>query len=306
MPAAARPMKDDQRQPLSHATLRHALSACLGVSVVAIFYQPLTQLLALALHDERSTHILVVPFISAFFIGLRRKEIFAKATWSPALGIPLFLAGIVLWFGLRPSLVFLQVVDALSATAALIVYLWVSVFLLCYGRTATRAAAFPLLFLLLMVPIPTAVIDRIVVLLQKSSAEVSLFLFRLAGVPVARYGFRFELPGVQIEIAEQCSSIRSSLSLFITGLIAGNLLLQATWKKVLLTLLTIPIAIFKNAVRIVTISWLGVYVSPDFFHGNLHQRGGLPFSLIALALLSILIVLFRGSVSVSQERSGSG
>jgi exosortase/archaeosortase family protein len=78
-------------------------------------------------------------------------------------------------------------------------------------------------------------------------------------------GFSLFLPGVEIEVARQCSSIRSSTSLLIVGLLAGHVFLQANSRKTLLALCIVPIMIFKNAVRIVTISLLGVYVDHSVF-----------------------------------------
>ncbi len=120
-------------------------------------------------------------------------------------------------------------------------------------------------------------------------------LFRLLGVPVLWRHFKFLLPGVEIEIAEECSGIRSSLALFITSILAGYVFLRSNWRKALFSLFTIPVVIFKNAVRIVTISCLGVYVNPGFLYGKLHQYGGLPFSLVSLVLLvPFLIALQKG------------
>jgi exosortase/archaeosortase family protein len=119
------------------------------------------------------------------------------------------------------------------------------------------------------------------------------------GVPVIRHGFLFSLPGADIEVAEECSGIHSGLSLFIAGLLAEHILLQGYWKKACLVLCIFPIAIFKNAVRIVTIAWLGIHVNPDFFHGQLHRQGGLPFSLLSLALLAVLIWLLRRPMASS-------
>ena len=101
------------------------------------------------------------------------------------------------------------------------------------------------------------------------------------------------MPGVEIEVAEQCSGIHAGLALFIAGLLAQYFLLRGIWKKACFILCIVPIAIFKNAVRIVTISWLGIHVDPDFFQGALHRRGGLPFSLVAMAMMAALIWLLR-------------
>jgi exosortase/archaeosortase family protein len=76
----------------------------------------------------------------------------------------------------------------------------------------------------------------------------------------------------------------------ITSLLAGHLFLGSLWRKGLLALLTIPIAIFKNAVRIVTISWLSVYIDRDYLYGRLHHSGGILFALVGFGIM--LIVLF--------------
>jgi exosortase len=153
-----------------------------------------------------------------------------------------------------------------------------------------------------MAPIPEAVLDKVVFALQKGSAEMTYALFKLFGVPVFWQGFRFSLPGVEIEIAKECSGIRSSLALFITGMLAGHLFLQSGWRKVVLCLSTIPIAIFKNAVRIVTLSSLGVYVDRGFLFGRLHHQGGLLFALIALAIFAPLLFTLQKSESRSQRK----
>jgi exosortase len=269
----------------------HVLAICLWVVSVALFWQPLSSLVSLAFRDERSSHIILIPIISACLIYLRRRRVFSVSRYCPSVGIPLLLIPVVLWFGLRIPLSSFNGADRLSAVAILIVLVWIAVFVLCYGTRAFKSAAFPLLFLVLMAPLPAVVAERTVSALQKGSADTSYVLFRLIGMPIIRDGFRFSLPGIDIEIAEQCSGIRSGLSLFITGLLAGHVFLQPTWKKAFLVLCTIPIAIFKNAVRIVTISWLGVRVNPSFFHGELHRQGGLAFSLLAFALLVVMIWL---------------
>jgi exosortase len=116
--------------------------------------------------------------------------------------------------------------DRLSLTVFAIVLVWIAGFALCYGTQSLRAAIFPLFFLLLMVPMPAEVLDKFVFALQKGSAEMTYALFKLFGVPVLWQGFKFSLPGVDIEIAKECSGIRASLALFITGMLAGHVFLQ--------------------------------------------------------------------------------
>jgi exosortase len=171
-------------------------------------------------------------------------------------------------------------------------------FALCYGTESFSAALFPWMFLLFMVPLPVVALDKVVLVLQKGSAVMTFALFKLFGVPVLWRHFKFLLPGVEIEIAQECSGIRSSSALFITSILAGYMFLQSNWRRAVFSLFTIPVVIFKNAVRIVTISCLGVYVDPRFLHGKLHQYGGIPFSLVSLAILvPCLLALQRGERS---------
>src|SRR5262249_29667949 len=106
------------------------------------------------------------------------------------------------------------------------------------------------------------------------------------------------------EVAEECSGIRSFLALTITSVLAGHLLLRTAWTRTSLVLAILPIAIVKNAVRIVVLSLLAIYVDMGFITGSaLHQRGGIPLFFVTLLLVGGLVWLLqkaegRGAVKV--------
>jgi exosortase len=278
------------------------------------FWRPLNALLHLSLHDDRYSHILLIPLMSVSLVYLRRERIFAFLRYCPSKSAPLLVVGVVLFCLAQSQFSALNPTDHLSIVVPAIVLVWMAGFALCFGMQSSRAALFPLLLLLLMIPIPTIALDKTVVALQEGSAVMTYALFKLLGVPVLWQRFKFSLPGVEIEIAKECSGIRSSLALFITSILAGYVFLQSNWRRVSFSLLTVPVVIFKNAVRIVTISCLGVYVNPGFFEGKLHRYGGLPFSLISLAILvPVLFALQNGETgtiehprSDEEETSGAG
>ena len=269
------------------------------------FWQPLSLLFRLSLQSDRYTHIIFVPFISLCVFYFERKAILPKARYAPRIGIPVLAFGLILFWLLKqhPSS---TETGSLFLLMPSIILIWGAGFLLCYGAQSLRAAVFPVCFLLLMVPIPVGVLNQITVGLQKGSADLSYLLFKISGIPVFRQGLRFSLPGVEIEIAEQCSGIRSSLALLITSILAGHLFLRSWWSKGLLVLFTIPVVILKNSVRIVTISALGVYVNRAFLYGNLHRRGGLLFALVAvLMLVPALLVLQRAERRLGHDSANA-
>ena len=165
--------------------------------------------------------------------------------------------------------------------------------MLSYGRVALQAACFQLLFLFFIIPIPNFLLEETIFLLQMGSAEVTDGLFKLTGVPVYREGLIFDLPGLTIYVAEECSGIRSSLALLITSLLAGHLFLRSRWSKVFLSSAIVPIALFKNGLRIVSVSLLTIYVDRGFIAGNLHRRGGVLFFLLSLMILALVLRLLQ-------------
>jgi len=269
------------------------------------FGTPLMGLITLSLHDDRYSHIVLIPLMATSLIYLQRDRIFAFPRYSISEGGSLLVVGMALLWLTQSRFATLSPIDRLSGVVLAIVLVWMAGFVLCYGMQCFRAALFPLLFLLMMIPVPTIALDKTVVALQEGSAVMTYGLFKLLGVPVLWQHFKFSLPGVEIEIAKECSGIRSSLALFITSILAGHVFLQSTWRRVLLILFTVPVVIFKNAVRIVTISCLGVYVNPAFLEGKLHRYGGLPFSLLSLAILvPLLFALQKGETSTSERPRG--
>ena len=199
-----------------------------------------------------------------------------------------------------------------SLTILAVVLCWMAAFLMIYGDRAFRQAAFPVLLLILMVPLPGSVLQMIIHALQQWSADLSYVFFSMAGVPVFRDGFFFTLPGLTIEVAEQCSGIRSSTALVIVVLLIGQLWLRFSYSKLILLAIILPILIFKNAVRIVTLSLLSVYVSRDFLDGPLHHSGGVVFFLLGLLMLAPAVRLLEISenrrliaVSAVEGKAGS-
>jgi exosortase len=280
------------------------LLAVLGAASFALSWRTLRELAVLSLSADAYSYILLIPVIGAFFFYLERQKVISRlgTTRSPLVAALAASAALATFGLLAMQIVVPPAEYVLSLEVVCVLVIWAAAFALCYGMPALRAARFPFLLLLLLVPIPSHWMELVVTALQRGSAEAAYLLFRLAGVPIFRTGVSFELPVVGIEVARECSSIHSACALFITGLLVGHLFLRSLWAKVCLTLLTVPIAMFTNAVRIVTLWSLATKVDIGFLYGNLHHNGGILFSLIALAVLLSCLYLFRKLEEVVDRR----
>jgi exosortase len=143
--------------------------------------------------------------------------------------------------------------------------------------------------------LPDAVLSRVTDFLQFGSAWATTILFRLARVPVIRDGILVSIPGLTVEVAQECSSIRSSMMLLLVTLILAHLFVRSWWSKTLLTLAVIPLSVAKNAVRIFTIAELTTRVDPSFIEGRLHRNGGVVFLTMAVVMVILLLWLLRKS-----------
>ena len=253
--------------------------------MMAMFFHPLKELMGLLFKSELYSHIILIPIVSGYFIYLKRRIIFSEIEYSYRPGITVITIGMILYFIGTGQGINLNQNDHLALMIFSANILLIGGVVLFYGIKSFRFAVFPLLFLFFLTPIPTIAVEKLITLLQIGSTEATYGFFKLTGVPVLREGFTFNLPGMSIEVAKQCSGIRSSIALFITSIIAGQLFLQTGWKKVILVLSIFPVTIFKNGLRIVTLSLLGTYVDPRILSSELHKSGGIPFFFVALALL---------------------
>ena len=142
------------------------------------------------------------------------------------------------------------------------------------GSKWMAAAAFPVAFLIFMVPLPDAAVDWLEKASVLASAEAAALFFNMAGTPLVRHGTVFELPGIVLQVAQECSGIRSSWVLFITSLLASHLFLRTRWRRIVLVAFVIPLGILRNGFRILVIGLLCVHVGPHMIDSPIHHRGG--------------------------------
>ena len=277
-----------------HLNTRNIIFLLFTAVALIMAYTPIKALYS-SNKSEYYSHIALIPLVSIYLIYIKRKEIFAKVNYLFVVGIPVLLLGIALFLG---GFLWGAPLDK-NNYASLIdfsIFIFINgAFILLYGMQAYRSALFPLLFLIFTVPIPTALMDNIIHFLQVGSTEFTNLLFLASGVPFIRDGFVFHLPNISVEVAKQCSGIRSGMAIFIVAILAGYMFLKSYWKIIFLVICAVLIAMFKNGIRIFTLSLLGNYVDPRILASSLHREGGIPFFIVALLLLAPILFFLRRS-----------
>jgi exosortase len=268
--------------------------AWIAVSSI-LFVDPLIALVRLSFSNDNASYLLLIPFLAAWIFFIERKSIFLNPSYNAALGgVFLFLTACsavstrLLGSAWSPDFRLTGYVLALMLT-------WIAGFAFFFGRAAVKEGYFPLFFLVLTVPLPNLLLNRIIYFLQEGSAWITGAFFDLFGVPALREGFVFHLARVNIEVAKECSGIRSSMVLLILALLVAHFCLKSFGNKVLFITCGLLMMILKNGIRIATLTLLAVYVDPGFLTGKLHHEGGIVFFLLGLLLLSpVLLLLQRG------------
>ena len=280
------------RSKSDREVLRHACFLGLAGLSAIVFRRALWTVIGSSLDVDKYSHILLVAPVSAALLYLARKKVLAQVSYSKAGGFVLLLLLAAFAYASTQSDAFSES-GYLSLSFLFFVSWCLAAFVCCYGVAAFRAAPFPLLFSLLMVPLPDGVLERIIAALQNGSADATCLLLQAAHIPYVRNGVVLDLPKVSIYIAEECSGIRSSMVLLLSTLVLGHLYLKRGWTQALLALAAFPLTLARNGLRIFVLSTLGMYVDPSFLSGRLHRDGGFIFFAIAFAGILLLIWLFQ-------------
>lgn len=290
-------------RPLVRAPRRLFLSCVLFVALSLAFLNPLVALIRLAASESLFSHLPLIPFVAAYLLWLKRNHLKAivcaspvarSSGWLPALCLAIGGA-VVAVSGWLASPAWKS--DPANYTSvfisAYVCFIW-ALGVASFGWSAIRAVLFPVAFLVFMVPFPTAVTHAIESFFQHTSAEAAAFLFGLSQTPVLRDGLFFHLPGITLQVAQECSGIRSSLVLFVTSLVAGYMFFELKRYRAFLALAVIPIGIIRNGLRILTIGLLCVHFGPDMIHSIIHRKGGpLFFALSLIPFAALLLFLYR-------------
>lgn len=241
--------------------------------------------------DENYSHGLLIPFIIGYILWSERDRLRrVPVNPSPWLGGAAVLCALLaLWAGTAGAELFTQRISLVLMLVGVVVYFW--------GLRLLRYMVVPLALLILAIPIPTIIFNKIAFPLQLFASRCAVWVMRLFDIPVLRQGNVIELMPLnattpkRLEVVEACSGIRSLMTLVTLAVVfayfthpkndagAGGsfrgralraLKSYGFWRSLILVLSAVPIAILTNAMRVsgtgVLAHYYGTQVADGFFH----------------------------------------
>jgi exosortase len=262
---------------------RSTATAAVAVTVLALALGWLYSSVMPALVRQWSTdadysHGFFVAPLAVFFAWERRDALVQAPRRPHALGLVVLAASLVCYVaGQFGSELFLTRVSFVGAIAALVLFL--------AGPAHLRLLAFPIAFLLLMIPLPAIIFNRIAFPLQLFASRIGEVVIAASGIPVLREGNVLQLPGRTLEVAQACSGIRSLMSLMMLAMVLGYFTERRKSVRVLIVLAAIPIAVVANAARVAGTGLASYWISPAVAEGFFHTFSGWVMFVVALIAL---------------------
>ena len=275
--------------PMGGTTVRHRARAVtiglVAAPILALYLDDWVRLIPRWWSDPNYTHGFFVPLFSLYFVWEKWDEIKATAAEPSLLGVP------VLVLGLAVKLATLFYDSMFISCCSMIVVIAGAV-LLILGVPVFRLLAAPVIFLVLMMPLPLPIYERIALPLQKLAAAATTTVLRGCGIPALREGNVVELPQRSLEVVDACSGMRFLSGFIALGVAFAYLSRRPLWERVLLVASTIPIAIFVNILRVTFTAFLSHWGFHSLAEGTPHAGTALVlFALSALFLWGEYYVL---------------
>lgn len=278
----------------------------LGTGLLALLFSaPLYHLLRLAATNDLYSDVPMVPLLSLYLIWLRRNRM--PASFEPAFksAALFFSAGLLtlagFWLFARNTA--LPIEDFLAWNISALLLFFAGLCCIFPGGAFMRVFACPIALLAFTIPFPAGLLHDIDTLLQHGSAVFAGLFFNIAGDSVIRDGLYFHLPNIIIRVAPECSGIHSTVVLAIVSIAASWLFLRSPWKRTVLVLAVIPLALIRNGFRIFVIGRLCIAYGPQMIDSPIHHHGGPLFFALSLLPFFLLLILLRKTEGTNREPS---
>lgn len=258
----------------------------LGTTFLILYFSVLENLVKNWWSDPNYSHGFLIPLMSLFFVWDRRDRILLLSPSPNTLGLSVMISGIILLImGNIAAELFTMRFSMIIVIAGLVLYL--------LGTQYLKLFLLPILFLLLMIPIPFIIFNEIAFPLQLIAAKSATSVLNLLNIPVLREGNLISLSNTTLEVAEACSGIRSLVSLIALATVFAYFTQIKFWKQAFLVISAIPIAIIANAFRVSGTGILAYFFGEGMAHGFYHSFSGWVVFIVAFILMGTVGLLLK-------------
>ena len=254
--------------------------AIYGFLLLGLYYSAFTWMVTHDWEKEAFSYCWLIPPIVFFLIWLKRDalaSILSKPSWLGLL--PIGLGIVFFWLGELGGEYFTVYVSSWLILVGLC--------LLHLGWKKLKTIGFALFFILTMFPVPDFINTRIMLQLRMISSKLGVAMIRAYGLPVARNGNIIDLGFTKLQVVDACSGLHSLISLIVLGLLLVYFFKDHIWKRAVLLLSTIPLAIVTNSMRIAVTGILYKYFGAGVAEGFFHKFSGLLIFTICIPVLLI-------------------
>ena len=236
--------------------------------------------------DSYYSHGVLIPFVSAFLIWQIRDELKTMKPKESPWGMRLILSGVFIYLFAS-----MFRINSLSAVSMLVVFIGLVFYF--YGEEIFKKIAFPVLFLVFMIPLPAVVIARLSFNLKLFAADLAEGVLNGIGILAMREGSIIKMRHAQVVVDDVCSGLRSLISLMALGSIFAYWFKGAMWKRVLIFVFTVPIAIITNMCRVVILAFIAEGWGVEYADGFIHDATGMMVFVLAFILLYVVVKLLE-------------
>jgi len=252
--------------------------------------------------DEDYSYAYLIPLVILYLLWEKRKPLVENPSNPSWIGVLPFLLGIFLfWLGeLGGEYLTLY----FSFWFVLAGILWMH-----FGTAKIKIMAFPLILILTTFRLPAFLHNKLTVQLQLLASKIGVALIQLAGLSVYREGNVIDMGFTQLQVVEACSGLRYLFPLIVLGLLLAYFFRGAFWKRAVLVISTVPLAIFSNSMRIALTGILAELWSPEAAEGFFHGFSGwfvFMFSLGVLLIEMWILSKIAPRPTVDEEASKPG
>jgi len=270
----------------------------MGLLLVVLYHSVILELVHDWIVDENYSHGFLIPLVSAYMIWRHRERIRSLPRVSSGAGLFLIVGGLLLFMVASIAVeYFTQRLSLLIVGGGLILYLG--------GRRVAGVTAFPLIYLLFMIPVPYVIYYSTSFPLELLASRLTTAVVGLLGIPIVRSGNILQLESTTLQVVDACSGLRSLISLSALAAAMAYLTQRTLVTGVVLFVSSVPVAIGANVLRLTVTAILASLYGERVAQGFLHQFSGILVFAFAIICLGCIGGLLRWLVHKKDSGSPS-